>query len=486
MVWAAAPDGSFWVAGAFGFLWQMTSTGAATFVAGSGEPPPPSDGFGSAATFDVPRGIAVDTSGQVYLLDLETLRLVSQQGLVATLIPSAFGFAGQDGTGSGATLQSPIAMAAARDGGVWVDDGLLRRVSSGGVVQTFSELPTGIAVDSMVAIDGAVLFGTLEGIFQVSLDTMNDGGSSPFARFSTTGDQLAVAPDGTLASTFDGGLRVHLADGGLNLIYSVNDGGNDTLGPIVSFAPGQWLVTLDRSALLVVSEDGGARLLAGRRPLVSTVGPADQVSLNEVMGLAVISSMAVCFFSQSLGPVSQLVDGQVITVGPSGVEDLTMVAGDQVIGLQDFSGECLFIPYDGGVLPISDSFVAIDGLDQDFAYYDGVHIMHGRADGDGGYTAVCPGTPAEQDGIVGLIHDGDGGFFIAANTKLTWLDSSCQYQLLGFIVGGKLNSVTRDPSSGAVYAVDQLSKAIYRVGANAAVDTGRAAQRNPESRPMGR
>src|SRR4051812_6956210 len=72
-----------------------------TFVtlAGSAGQVGSADGTGGAAQFNNPSGVAVDTGGNVYVADKETVRKVTQAGVVTTLAGLA-GFPGStDGTG---------------------------------------------------------------------------------------------------------------------------------------------------------------------------------------------------------------------------------------------------------------------------------------------------------------------------------------------------------------------------------------------------
>jgi len=140
---------------------KVTSSGAMTTFAGKKSVSGTSNGTVSDARFNDPRGVAVDLEGNVYVADTlnHTIRKITSGGVVTTLAgnPGMSGTA--DGTGSTARFYEPEGVAVDSDGNVYVSDtrnGLIRKITSGGVVTTILESPSddssywpaGIAVDS--------------------------------------------------------------------------------------------------------------------------------------------------------------------------------------------------------------------------------------------------------------------------------------------------------------------------------------------------
>ncbi len=81
------------------------------------------DGTGTAASFDQPTGISVDSGGDLYVADMgnDEIRLVTPQGVVTTLAGSTTA-GSQNGTGSAASFNSPTGIAVAPGGTLFVGD----------------------------------------------------------------------------------------------------------------------------------------------------------------------------------------------------------------------------------------------------------------------------------------------------------------------------------------------------------------------------
>lgn len=118
---------------------KATSSGVVTTLAGSTAGY--ADATGTAAQFNNIQGIAVDSTGTVYVGDTgnNRIRKVTPAGVVSTLAGSISGFV--DGTGAAARFNMPYGVSVDGSGNVYVADlsnNRIRKVSSAGVVTTLA------------------------------------------------------------------------------------------------------------------------------------------------------------------------------------------------------------------------------------------------------------------------------------------------------------------------------------------------------------
>lgn len=148
-------------------LWKISKDNVLTTLAGSGSYGT-KDGTGSSASFGNLNGAAVDKVGNVYVTDADfnKIRKITPSGIVTTLAGSgAIGSA--DGLGVAASFNYPTGIAVDSSGNIYVADtgnNIIRKITPAGIVTTFAgsgisgdingvnlsarfNRPTGIAID---------------------------------------------------------------------------------------------------------------------------------------------------------------------------------------------------------------------------------------------------------------------------------------------------------------------------------------------------
>jgi sugar lactone lactonase YvrE len=147
---------------------KISPLGVVSTLAGSGSYGSV-DATGTAASFYQPCGVAVDSSGNVYVADTynNKIRKISPSGVVSTLAGSG-SYGSVDGTGTAASFYQPCGVAVDSSGNVYVADtynNKIRKISPSGVVSTLAgsgyynyadntdtlasfDLPYGVCVDA--------------------------------------------------------------------------------------------------------------------------------------------------------------------------------------------------------------------------------------------------------------------------------------------------------------------------------------------------
>lgn len=141
---AVAPDDTVYVSDTFNHrIRKITPAGEVTTLAGSSTSGA-DDGTGTAATFNLPLGLAVDGSGTIYVADggSSVIRKITPAGVVTTLAGTAIATGSADGTGSGARFLQPYTVAVNAAGTLLyvADTGnhTIREVTAAGVVTTLA------------------------------------------------------------------------------------------------------------------------------------------------------------------------------------------------------------------------------------------------------------------------------------------------------------------------------------------------------------
>lgn len=292
-------------------------------LAGSIGGPGARDGDKASAQFSSPSGLAIDSSGNVYVADREnhSIRKIDTGGQVTTIAGLGGVWGANDGMGSGARFHAPEALAVdPTSGDVFVADTgnhAIRRITPAGLVSTFSGVlglrglvdgpaqsarfsgPAGIAIDSTgriyvadtgnsrirtLAPDGSATSGLwVPCSVPVWLQcTKDDFGSASLCRPRG----LAIDPTGDLwvADTGEGLIRRVRLDGSVTTWAGCASGGQqDGTGSGARFHPGAvavdgfgdvWVVDTGNQTLRKIDPLQVVTTVAGK---ASTPGAADGV-----------------------------------------------------------------------------------------------------------------------------------------------------------------------------------------------------------------
>ncbi|MGO9096393.1 MAG: hypothetical protein ACLQGV_14380 [Bryobacteraceae bacterium] len=247
---------------------RKISNGTITTVAGNGQEGFSGDGGpGPSAQLSFPRGLALDGQGNLYISDSGNCRIrkLSANGTISTIAGTGIpGFAGDDGLATGAQLSYPHGLAMDSSGNLYVADSwnyVIRKITPAGTIQTVAGNgscgPFGdggpASAASLGVIDGLALDTQgnlyLSDPYQHTIREVNAGGTIS----TVAGGGFGPASDGGPASAatlaYPKGLAV---DDQNNLL--VADSLNHRVRKVV---PGSFIDTLAGSGAPGYSGDGG-------------------------------------------------------------------------------------------------------------------------------------------------------------------------------------------------------------------------------------
>jgi gliding motility-associated-like protein len=175
---------------------RITPSGVVSTIAGTGLPGGV-DGQGVLASFNSPRGLAVDRTGNIYVADIgnNKIRRITPTGVVSTF--AGTGVRGySDGPALSSQFSSPYEMAFDNDENLYVIDALnfrIRRITPSGIVSTFA------GSGSQASIDGVGINASFDGLIGI---VFNPEGFFLVTEIET-GKIRRITMDGTV-STFAG------------------------------------------------------------------------------------------------------------------------------------------------------------------------------------------------------------------------------------------------------------------------------------------
>ena len=164
------------------------------------------DGFGTGALLNGPTAVAVDAHGNIFVADTQNsiVREITPQGMVTTIAGLALATGTNDGVGANAQLNLPTGVAVDGSGNVYVADGgnsTVRIIAPGGIVTTINTNAFGFGTSMGIAVTpGGLVFVADAGNSQVVMGDPN-GASGAAGPLAPTLNLIAVSTAPVLIST---------------------------------------------------------------------------------------------------------------------------------------------------------------------------------------------------------------------------------------------------------------------------------------------
>src|ERR1700690_1270639 len=271
---------------------KITPAGVVTTIAGRAGVPGSVDGNGTAALFNNPSGVAVDATGNVYVADTgnDTIRKITPAGVVSTPVGTPGTSGSTDGTGPAALFNNPSGVAVDATGNVYVADtgnDTIRKITPAGVVST----PVGTPGTSG-STDGTGPAATFGSPFGVAVD-----GSGNLYVADTGNNTIRKITSGGVSSTLAGSPGVPGFTDGTG-IFALFD---SPRGIAVDGAGNVYVADSQNSAIRKVTAAGVVTTIAGAPGIfANATGTGSAAEFDVPFGVAVNSSGAV-FVSTVLG-----------------------------------------------------------------------------------------------------------------------------------------------------------------------------------------
>jgi DNA-binding beta-propeller fold protein YncE len=274
-----------------------------TTLAGS-TTPGSTNATGTAASFNLPTGVAVDATGNTYVADFsnDMIRKITPAGVVTTLAGS--GTAGStNGTGTTASFWSPQGVAVDASGNVYVADkgnNMIRKITPAGVVTTLAtsfNWPAGVAVDASGNVYVADRSNNM--IREITpagvVTTLAGSGTAG----STNGTGTAASFYSPFGVAVDATGNVYVAEWGNNMIRKITPAGvvttlatgfNLPTGVAVDATGNVYVANQNSNMISKITPAGVVTTLAGSGTAGSTNGTGTTASFNGPSGVAVDAS----------------------------------------------------------------------------------------------------------------------------------------------------------------------------------------------------
>lgn len=482
---------------------KISPTGDVSTLAGTAGVGGHADGFGSAASFNEPEGVAVDSAGNVYVADTQNslIRKISPAGAVTTIAGGTAHFA--DGNGAAAGFNGPTGVAVDAAGNLYVADSdynAIRMITPNGAVTTLAGNPASTVPGGADGTGAAARFNSPRGVAVDGAGNVyvTDTANDTIRRVSPTGTVTTVAGAAGNAGTLDatgGAARFNAPTGvaiGMDGTLYVCDAGNTSIRRVYPTGAVSTLAGSPGGAFKGTGGVGpGARF---RNPAALAVAPNGTVYVADSMdntirtGVPVEPSTATVL----LGNLTQVYRGYVqpvtVTTIPAGLQTSVTYSGSLNFG--EPNGEGTY-----GV------FATV--TDRNYSgYANAVLTVEPGPTPQPAFTVrqSVPGGSALWAiayGSGGFVTVGTGGTILTSSDGSTWSAraSGTNAWLVGVVFGGNQyvavgdsGTVLVSPDGSTWTRVEQsatserLNNVTYGAGAYVAVGEGGAIITSPDAR----
>ncbi|MEU0162336.1 RICIN domain-containing protein [Streptomyces sp. NPDC006261] len=262
---------------------KISTDGKISTVVGAGAGYRGDRGPAVSAQLNCPREVAVDAAGSVYITDAANhrVRVITTDGKIDTVAGTGTaGYSGDGGPAAGAQLNYPLGVAVDSTGILYISDHgnhRVRKISTDGKISTVA----GTGVGGFKGDDGPAVSAQLNGPYALAVDDadilyITDGNNHRVRKVAADGAISTVAGKGTAGFSGDGGPAMSAQ---LNL----------PLGVVVDSAGALYISDYNNHRVRKVSPDGKITTFAGKGTagFGGDGGPAAAAQLNNPFGLAV-------------------------------------------------------------------------------------------------------------------------------------------------------------------------------------------------------
>jgi hypothetical protein len=335
---------------------RISTTGNVTVVAGNGQPGAISGGDGGLAvdaTITAPNGVALDSSGDIFITDgyyCRIRKISAPTGIISTVAGTgSCGYSGDGGPATSAQLNGPSGVALDASGDIFIDDTqncLLRKVAaSTGIISTLAGTPPD-AAGSHCAYSGAGGLAISAELFYPEAVVVDGPGNLFIADTSSCAIREISASTGIISTVAGTG----------------SCGYNGTTGPATSIQLSDpWGVAVDGSGNIFIADTenclvrevaastGVLSTLAGTPPIAigspsqcgysGDGGAATNAQIDQPFGVAVDSSDDIFITDTSNALIREVfaATGDISTF--AGVTAPNPTYANQLFGLPGYSGD---------------------------------------------------------------------------------------------------------------------------------------------------